>query len=99
MKQVIKLLLWIIGSLFVFIGGYVFAGHLFPYFKVAPSALQGNANSDKRETIWVKRGGVHVDLILPLENEMFDWKEVFSQKAIKGGSSKRGFIVLGWGSK
>ena len=49
--------------------------------------------------IFAYSNGVHVELIVPLENEFWDWSGFFPQTVTRMGNVDTGSIAIGWGDR
>ena len=57
--------------------------------------FQNRINSNYE--IWIKSNGVHLDIILPIKNNLIDWDAVLSVPA--GIKDKVQYVGFGWGDK
>jgi uncharacterized protein (TIGR02117 family) len=74
------------------------------YFGIA--FLLGNIEADRSLTKEPKKyqalilsNGVHTDMVLPVKNELIDWRKIFPTKNTRGKKVHSGWIAFGWGDK
>jgi uncharacterized protein (TIGR02117 family) len=75
---------------------YLLAAVTIPYIPVNDAS-----NEDKLDGcyIYILSNGVHTDLVLPLVNEMKDWRENLSFQYTKSKNPKMEYVGFGWGDK
>lgn len=57
-------------------------------------------SSDKGKIcIYISSNGVHTDLVMPIKNQMMDWKTIFAEGEFKDGWLYATHIAFGWGDK
>lgn len=49
--------------------------------------------------IFLKTNGVHTDLVLPVHNEVFDWRTQFDTTTFKKEEKPFTYVAVGWGDK
>lgn len=50
-------------------------------------------------TIYVKSNGVHTDLVLPYQNDLYDWSQTIHTQYFPDTSSSPLYVAFGWGDK
>ncbi|NJL14187.1 MAG: TIGR02117 family protein [Microscillaceae bacterium] len=89
--------IWILGACLLVPPGFVLA-----YLFVAALLKRVPANRKARSgaegiSIWVVSNGPHSDIIVPLWNELIDWRSFFDLRDFQAGHFQ--FISFGWGDK
>lgn len=96
LKRLLKLLLYTIIGVILFVGIYVGA----EYSLSRISGISNNAAPKETDyTIYLLSNGVHTDLVLPIENEFIDWNSLFPYANTKSQSTDYQYIAIGWGDK
>jgi uncharacterized protein (TIGR02117 family) len=74
------------------------------YFGIA--YLFGNIENNRTISLNKKKyqalilsNGVHTDMVLPVKNELVDWRKIFPTKNTRGKKQHAGWIAFGWGDK
>jgi uncharacterized protein (TIGR02117 family) len=81
--------------LFLFIILYVIASLI---ISLIPYRFE-NTQKEKNINLYLESNGIHTDLILPYENEIYSWNHFFSELEIQDKSIKPKFISFGWGDR
>ncbi len=90
-------MLWIIPlSVIGFILLYVITGLLLPYITVNSNHGQCETNP---VTIYLKSNGVHTDIVMPLQNEGFDWTALTNPLLTRKPCLQANYVGIGWGDK
>lgn len=95
-KSLVKLILKIVGGFILFV---------VLYFLSAFAISSIEVNSDFKECekdsveIHLLTSGVHVDIVLPYQNQWMDWSKYVSTKDIKLKDSTFKNVAFGWGDK
>lgn len=85
--------LFIIGFFLVFAISYFSLAYL---LKIIPTNRNQKPNDEGIE-LWVISNGAHTDLIMPLQNEIFDWQSFIDLGLFQ--PHKAQYISIGWGDK
>ena len=56
-------------------------------------------NNSKNQQLFLFSNGSHVDIVVPLKNELWNWEEHIDQNAIVYADSTFLYIAFGWGDK
>jgi len=95
MKKVFKIFIWSIVSIILFFGLYflcaIFLG------KIENSRV--SSNSPKKYNVLILSNGVHTDIVMPVKNELVNWKYYFPVEKTRGKQNHNGWIAFGWGDK
>ncbi|MCK4922587.1 MAG: TIGR02117 family protein [Bacteroidales bacterium] len=87
-----KYLKWIISSLILFVSTYIIFAIIFSIIPV-----NRNVATNNEIDIYIKTNGVHLDIALPIRNEIKDWTtDVWIDNKI---THIVNFISFGWGDK
>ncbi|GAB4396303.1 MAG: TIGR02117 family protein [Microscillaceae bacterium] len=89
--------IWILAACVLILPGFVLG-----YLLVAALLKRVPANRKARPgeegvSIWVVSNGPHSDIVVPLYNELIDWRSFFDVTDFKPGRFQ--FISFGWGDK
>ncbi|AWL77945.1 TIGR02117 family protein [Capnocytophaga canimorsus] len=94
-RKTLKLFFRIVLLVVGFVLLYVLLGLLLPLI-----SIKAEATSDpKSVTIYIITNGVHTDLVLPIENEFFNWKSKIPLENTQSKSTAYQWIAFGWGDK
>ncbi len=75
---------------------YTLALFVFPKIRFDAS----NANSGEGIVqCFLKSNGSHVDIVMPIRTDSFDWSQILSQKDIEYKDSVFAWVAFGWGDK
>jgi len=95
MKKVFKIFIWSIVSIILFFGLYflcaIFLG------KIENSRV--SSNSPKKYNVLILSNGVHTDIVMPVKNELVNWKYYFPVEKTRGKQNHNAWIAFGWGDK
>ncbi|MDO4881426.1 MAG: TIGR02117 family protein [Capnocytophaga sp.] len=80
-----------------------FIGFLFIFWiaTLILSRISVNKNTppSNEVTIFVLSNGMHTDIVMPVQNDIFNWNEIINPQDIKSENKDYKFIALGWGDK
>ncbi len=62
-------------------------------------ANRGFSSPDDGILIAVTSNGVHTDILVPAQNELYNWKELLPYSDTKSADSTYGYVSFGWGDK
>ncbi|QED37610.1 TIGR02117 family protein [Antarcticibacterium arcticum] len=65
-------------------------GSLIPVNTKQPSA-------EKEFEIFIQSNGVHTDIVMPLKNEILDWRDFVDPSHTRAGNVDFAFVAFGWG--
>lgn len=94
-KKVFSFLIKIIAGIFGAVICYIIFALVTPLFAVR--AVKTIA--PKTEVIYILTNGVHTDLVVPLQNDVFDWSKEILFKNILSGKTDYKYLAIGWGDK
>lgn len=81
-------------GILIFLVFYVTAVFLLPKIKV---------NTDRKPseevTIYILSNGMHTDIVMPVENEVFSWDSLVSAKDTRAQNTDLEWVAIGWGDK
>ena len=95
MKRVLKISIWSIVSLILFIGVYFLIALLLGNIQNS----RYNFKKTKKYQVLILSNGVHTDLVLPVRNDLVNWKYYFPISNTKTKQDHNGWIAFGWGDK
>ncbi len=90
--KIIKYLLIIIGLLVV----YVLITILLSYI---PVNKDQSKHQDQDLSVFILTNGVHVDIVVPYQNEIFDWSPYLDVSLTQGKNIQAQWVAFGWGDK
>ena len=90
------LLLYIFGILVVFVALYFTADAILSRI---PANSKSSANTDKNYTIYLLSNDVHTDIVLPVQTDLLDWREIFPTSDVKSKDTTYNWVGIGWGDK
>ena len=91
-KRLGLILLGIIGLLLL----YAAAGWLLPYIPVNAAAP---AKGPDEVTIYIRSNGVHTDIVVPVRNDVMDWRPMVRFSDTDSKDSTLSYASFGWGDK
>lgn len=97
LKKTFKFLGWTLLGIFSFLVLYVIS----VYF-ISKITVNSNANLIKQQRtvpIYILSNGVHTDIVVPVKNEIKDWRSQIQFNQTKSKDSLMNFIAFGWGDK
>lgn len=94
MKRVRKIILKVLIAFGVFILLYLVAIVSLPFLRFQEDKTEG-----KIYTCYLKSNGSHVDIVMPLRSDIYDWEEFVSQQNIEYRDSIFDWVAFGWGDK
>lgn len=90
-----KILLKTIGGIIAFLLIYT----VVIFFTSIISVNENDQTTDKNIPIYILSNGVHVDIVMPLKNEIKDWSTQISYLHTKAKDSTKNLLAFGWGDK
>lgn len=75
---------------------YIISGFIIPLIPINSSKKSDTNRSIK---VFVTSDGIHTDFVLPVLNDIFDWKMILNIGTYETAVSDMKFIGLGWGDK
>jgi len=68
-------------------------------FSLSRIATNKNAAPGGEITMYILSNGVHTDLVLPISNDIIDWRETVSIEDTKANDNSAQWLAVGWGDK
>lgn len=93
MRMMVRWLGRILGLLLITIMAYLAIA-----FGLAAIPVHANHNGNDI-TLYLISNGVHVDIAMPLQNEVFDWSNIVSPSDSLSGSPQAHYVAIGWGER
>lgn len=93
-KIIVKYSLKFLFGFSIFLVLYIVSVFALPYLR-----FNGNKNEIAEITCFLKSNGSHVDIIMPIETNKYDWRNVLDQNHIKYSDSTFNWVAFGWGDK
>lgn len=94
LKKIFKIIGKIVLGFIAFIILYAIAAYTLPKIGVAKEA-----GTSPDVTIYIHTNGVHTDVVLPVSNELYDWrKDIKFENTISKDTAAK-YIAFGWGDK
>ena len=97
LKKTFKFLGWTLFSIFSFLVLYVLS-----VFLISKITVNSNADLIKQQRtipIYILSNGVHTDIVVPIKNEIKDWRNEIQFSQTQSKDSLINFIAFGWGDK
>lgn len=94
MGKVLKLLFIVIGSLIAGIVVYFLCAVLFSVITV-----KAKPADKKNIAVYLITNGVHSDIVVPVKNEIKDWRPEVKYEHTEGRDTTNKFLAFGWGDK
>lgn len=67
---------------------------------IVGSLIPVNTNQPSEEKyfqIFIQSNGVHTDIVMPVKNELLDWRDFVDPAHTKAGNVEFAFVAFGWG--
>lgn len=97
LKKSFKLLGWTLFGIFSFIALYITSVLLISKITVNSDVAQGEEQD--AIPIYILSNGVHTDIVVPIKNEIKDWRNQIQFSQTQSKDSLMNFIAFGWGDK
>lgn len=97
LKKSFKFLGWTLFGIFSFIALYITSVLLISKITVNSDAAQ--TEEQDAIPIYILSNGVHTDIVVPIKNEIKDWRKQIQFSQTKSKDSLMNFIACGWGDK
>jgi len=68
-------------------------------FSLSRIAVNKNAVPGGEITMYILTNGVHTDLVLPINNNVVDWREKIKFEHTKANNNSAEWLAVGWGDK
>ena len=78
----------------VFILVYILCG-----FGLSKISVNENISQKQEVEIFIKTNGVHTDIVVPIQNEIKDWRKEIKFSHTKSQDSIMNYLAFGWGDK
>jgi len=96
LKRIIRLSIKVLGVFILLIALYLVSA-------IGLSAITVNSNVEQCERdsveIYIKTNGVHLDFVLPLQNQYKDWSKFVNPADTKSGNHLANYVAFGWGDR
>ncbi|PBJ12374.1 TIGR02117 family protein [Flavobacterium sp. ACN6] len=97
LKKTFKFLGWTFFGIFGFLALYVVS--VFLISKITVNSNINFAKEQKTIPIYILSNGVHTDIVVPVKNEIKDWRNEIQFSQTQSKDSLMNFIAFGWGDK
>lgn len=97
LKKTFKFLGWTIFGIFSFLVLYVLSVYLISKITVNSDITQ--VEEQDGIPIYILSNGVHTDIVVPVKNEIKDWRNEIQFSQTKSKDSLMNYIAFGWGDK
>lgn len=97
LKKTFKFLGWTIFGIFSFLVLYVLSVYLISKITVNSDITQ--VEEQDGIPIYILSNGVHTDIVVPVKNEIKDWRNEIQFSQTKSKDSLINYIAFGWGDK
>ena len=95
MKKAFKIFIWTIISILLFFGIYF----LLAFLLGSIESSQIKSNRYEKYNVLILSNGVHTDIVMPVENELVNWKYYFPVSNTRTKQDHNRWIAFGWGDK
>lgn len=68
-------------------------------FILSRISVNENTPPSSDVTIFVMSNGMHTDIVMPVQNDIFNWNKIINPEDTKSDNKNYPFIALGWGDK
>ncbi|WP_347051689.1 TIGR02117 family protein [Flavobacterium olei] len=96
-KKALKFLGWTLFGIFSFLALYVTSVLLIS--KITVNSDTDFIKQQKTVPIYILTNGVHTDIVVPVHNEIKDWRNQIQFSQTKSKDSLMNYIAFGWGDK
>lgn len=96
-KKALKFLGWTLFGIFSFLALYVTSVLLIS--KITVNSDADFIKQQKTVPIYILTNGVHTDIVVPVHNEIKDWRNQIQFSQTKSKDSLMNYIAFGWGDK
>ena len=97
LKKTFKFLGWTLLGIFSFLVLYVVS--VFFISKITVNSDIAEVEKQDAIPIYILSNGVHTDIVVPVKNEIKDWRNQIQFNQTKSKDSLMNFIAFGWGDK
>ncbi|MCU0335315.1 MAG: TIGR02117 family protein [Chitinophagaceae bacterium] len=94
LKQIFRTILIAIASLVGFVLLYLLVAFVLSSISVAEEP-----GTPDEVTMYILTNGVHTDLVVPVVNEQYDWRQLVPHQNTQAKDSSMPWLALGWGDK
>jgi uncharacterized protein (TIGR02117 family) len=95
MKKIVRVLFKIAIGIVLFLA--IYFGLAFLFGKIETERI--NSKEPKKYQALILSNGVHTDMVLPVKNDLIDWRTIFPTKNTRAKKDHLGWIAFGWGDK
>ncbi len=95
MRRGFKIIIWSLISIILFFGIYF----LFAFLLGSIGSSQNISNRPKEYNVLILSNGVHTDIVMPVKNELVNWKYYFPVSNTRTKQNHNKWISFGWGDK
>ena len=95
LKRSLKITIWFIVSFVGFLLVYVVSALGLSRISVNSEVVQ----EEKAIEIFILSNGVHTDIVVPIKNEIKDWRNEIQFQQTKSNDSVANYLAFGWGDK
>ena len=97
LKKTFKFLGWTLFGIFSFLVLYVVSVYFISKITVNSDLVK--VEEQDAIPIYILSNGVHTDIVVPIKNEIKDWRNEIQFSQTKSKDSMMNFIAFGWGDK
>ena len=97
LKKTFKFLRWTLLGIFSFLVLYVVSVYFISKITVNSDLVK--VEEQHAVPIYILSNGVHTDIVVPIKNEIKDWRNQIQFSQTKSKDSLMNFIAFGWGDK
>ena len=97
LKKTFKFLGWTLFGVFTFLALYI--SSVLIISKIAVNSDIAKVEEENAIPIYILSNGVHTDIVVPIKNEIKDWRNEIQFNQTQSKDSIMNFIAFGWGDK
>ncbi|RXM42801.1 TIGR02117 family protein [Flavobacterium sp. YO64] len=97
LKKTFKFLGWTLFGIFTFLALYI--SSVLIISKITVNSDIAKIEEENAIPIYILSNGVHTDIVVPIKNEIKDWRNEIQFNQTKSKDSIMNFIAFGWGDK
>ncbi len=97
LKKTFKFLGWTLFGIFTFLALYI--SSVLIISKITVNSDVAKVEEENAIPIYILSNGVHTDIVVPIKNEIKDWRNEIQFNQTQSKDSIMNFIAFGWGDK
>ena len=94
LKKILRSIAWVALIFITFVSSWLLAALLLPLFTINP-----HPSASKDIAIYIQTNGDHTDIVVPVKNQIKDWRSEISYQNTKSKDTAGKYVAIGWGDK